>query len=539
MAAESSTGVPRRTHAAPNERNTVGEPACAVTPCVVCLLRQALRDEGVSEELASTDLQVNVVGVRTEDSVSDKFDDHIYLIVRQLGSAARDAFEARVTDALRDAWRREFPGWSESTRIVACSADRATWVVFHASITTDPGLDHGLEFQIDARSRALSKARRSLGEKRQALDRGGIKKARERALRGAVAQLETSVSKLEGEVAHLQRRADAVRANQIQTGESASGLEEGRAMLATGDLVRSFRLGIHHQTPQKFGRSHTALVSESVPSVRHYYGATLEKRRGVANAAGGSSPPPWTVRYWYSDGKPPRDEPEDTTIAEGPDDTLIIRSAAGTEPLLPHDAFGVAAMSAGVNIHRAHKVRLAASGGLELGAGGEPSRVGDYSEGCQTFPSFAGFSAFIRMIAVSKQFGCAANGRSECARLCPSAAGEGLSAGEAAVVEKLGWIGVAQAARADKDHPPSPSVKSGLDQYCAAASAAAGVLRSSQAKVKTAKRIEAEHRAGHERRPASAAVMKRWQVALGRLEAAQSALVSAEATVASLSPPMD
>ncbi|RJS14752.1 hypothetical protein DRW03_34400 [Corallococcus sp. H22C18031201] len=152
--------------APPNTPFVVQEPRCVKAPCLVCWLRArvAVSPSTAGATFSTTPLQLNLVGVRSEDSLSNRFDDVMVVFFQLLPSSSRAAFEAAIEEELQADMATRVEEMARAAngcfRTVACS-QQGLWVVGLFTVTTDPGFEdspEALEAQRAKYQRALAEA---------------------------------------------------------------------------------------------------------------------------------------------------------------------------------------------------------------------------------------------------------------------------------------------------------------------------------------------------------------------------------------------
>ncbi|MBJ6764913.1 hypothetical protein JGU66_29465 [Myxococcaceae bacterium JPH2] len=319
--------------APPNTPFVVQEPRCVKAPCLVCWLRArvAASPTTAGATFSTTPLQLNLVGVRSEDSLSNRFDDVMVVFFQLLPSSARAAFEAAVEEELRADMAARVEEMARSAngrfRTVACS-QQGLWVVGLFTVTTDPGFEdspEALEAQRAKYQHALADAEakaKRLGAEEPALTRA---RAEARAARTA---LLTKVKKgmvpaapvlpeAVGEIAaptrdrlsldaflraveqrlgelraarEVQRthpswveRTEAALAKKVEENEARKGhlptfqyhkgwVEQGRAILPVGHYPDAYRFYLHKAgTPEGFPRATVALAVPAIEAGTRVY----------------------------------------------------------------------------------------------------------------------------------------------------------------------------------------------------------------------------------------------------------------------------
>ena len=467
------TGGPATIKVVPGTPMTVA-PGCQVSPCFVCTLRSTieealLRHPGYKVELRRRieerekklqqarerqqkkmkarkgkgapplpppppleepkipdPLELHIVGLRRENSVSDTFDDRMVDFCRLPTGAEAGKIKEAAESLLAplEAAAKEVPA---SVRTISCSG--APWLVGLFTISTDPGLKTTLA-EIDQKIEAA----------RQKADRS--KSARDK------------------------KRLEVAEAQKIKLTDQNVLLEEGweqedRGMMLPGYFPNAYTYRIHHGSGKHFASdtSLTALTTGGVPalrmfSVRHVrrnprkFLASRRRVQELKSESGSRAfetleaflvvrqePPAKgddekgkkgkkrkvAPRMWIAEVQVPSNK---ETIALQDDDVLLLRGTAG-----------------GTNIHRAHNVSLPA-GAKRLKGGASSAKVSTWSEGCQVFPDWQSFNFFITLCAVAKRWKCASEyhvgpDKPECAIL-EASEGDALGSGEQALVAAFG-----------------------------------------------------------------------------------------------------
>lgn len=124
------------------ESTIVLDPCSHGNPCVVCWLRERVaKDPETSYQGFHTgELELNILGVRRRDSVTDRFDDFMVVFFKPVTPEHKPAFEQVIEQDLRDDWKKVFGKSAKHTKLVPCTKDQSSWVVSIYPLSTDPGL---------------------------------------------------------------------------------------------------------------------------------------------------------------------------------------------------------------------------------------------------------------------------------------------------------------------------------------------------------------------------------------------------------------
>ena len=313
---------------APVCTNVLAVPRCEGpedSRCIVCQLELAIRrapETAWAAEAAVPNpepLHLNVIGLRRENSLSDRFDDALAACFTLPRPEDFDAVKSRLKEMLDDL-EKAAGAEKERSRVVRCSRF-GTWVVGFFTITTDPGLsarksdiahaDKQLEAakknkdelqkleqdELPAAKKDFADTSQAVAEesKRRPRAAGALEKAQtafeaaNRRLKkanarhkqlGTLADADKSISKLEKQKQALQDRyadlqkedgkADKEEALEVTTDDDATTglLAEGRAMIPAGFYPHAYRLGIHRNTDLRNG--HPALRVGTMLGLRVY-----------------------------------------------------------------------------------------------------------------------------------------------------------------------------------------------------------------------------------------------------------------------------
>lgn len=136
--------------APPDTPFVVQEPRCLKEPCLICGLRKTVADTPATKGVtfAVTPFQLNIVGLRSEDSLSNRFDDlmavFFQLLPPESGPAFAKALEADLLEDMRGCLQELKKTPLGGFRYVACS-QQGLWVVGLFTVTTDPGFEDSPE----------------------------------------------------------------------------------------------------------------------------------------------------------------------------------------------------------------------------------------------------------------------------------------------------------------------------------------------------------------------------------------------------------
>jgi len=355
----------------------------------------------VDQPVLPPPLELHIVGLRREHSLTNAFDDQMVVFCRLPTAEEMKKIEAAAGPLLQPL-EEAFKQVTDNVRVVCCSS--VAWLVALFPVSTDPGLKavlQDLDAKIAATKKAVDDAKAAhAGQKR-------------------IAAAESKLASAEKSKAELSRKNVLV---------DGGWVVEDRGMMLPGYFPDAYKFGIHHGHGEHFAKdtSLTALTTGSVPALRHVSGRYIRSRPGkfggvarmveeLRTASGTRSFEATEARLVLGPGpeedtkgeasaptkgkkgkKPPRlwnaeiEIPSTKEkIAVQDDDYLLLRMTAG-----------------GTNIHRAHNVKLPASG-QRLQGGAPSDKVASWSEGCQVFPDWKDFNFFITLCAVAKRWRCA------------------------------------------------------------------------------------------------------------------------------------
>jgi hypothetical protein len=114
--------------------------------------------------LGSVPLELHLIGLRREGSISDEFDDCMLVVTRLPDAETLEQVKKAVEPELLDALQRAAGGAPQAVRVVSCSG--GVWLVGKFAISTDPGLAARKE---DLRS-SLALIEKQIEENRTALE---------------------------------------------------------------------------------------------------------------------------------------------------------------------------------------------------------------------------------------------------------------------------------------------------------------------------------------------------------------------------------
>jgi hypothetical protein len=313
--------------------------------CVICTL-DGLRKKDFDYQrrapgLASGPLELNLIGLRRFDSVSDRFDDRMVVAFKMLPPEQKERFEGGIGGDALDMLKRAAGDKKAKLKHVDCRRRGGKWVAAIFEISTDPGLtgtakqdalkaydgftqaialkDKALEttktaikaaradieHKEKAREAATGKANKDLKKEIRQLKRmlGEPKlgkKAQKKTLIGQADKLERERAGLEAKAKEAKAKADAsaFAKSKHQTtikqgpnkGETKAidrgGLHNGRAWMAPGRYEGVYRLGTHkgvRKDPKKFkpkglAGCHIALRIGETNGLRLFNGAFLKSK---------------------------------------------------------------------------------------------------------------------------------------------------------------------------------------------------------------------------------------------------------------------
>jgi len=471
----------------PNVTATLQSGGCETTPCFICWLRKRVAEspETKAATFSDTPLQLNLVGVRKETSLSDAFDDKLVVFFRVLAAEQQQAYEKAVEKDLRDSLESCLGKVSQVVKLIPCS--KGLWVAALFHISTDPGLlerrgdleskASKLQQQVDAANEqldALRKEQKTVDER--------LPKAQEdmKAAKGATAKkkLQKEVGRLEARKKSLPRKQKGLEKKAKELGKQKATVEakinshddspkefeisegnegwllEGRALIPPGHYADKYTFFIHKIADSKAFSKDTSLVALTVGflegmriySVEHVCQNAKNfqglKVRQVKKASGEElrlSDDSVTLEL-----KKSANGETEAFYKQGETSTKL---AAGDRVLLKESV-------GGSNVHRAHNAKLQEDGTLS-GSGNAAGRVDKWSWGCQVFPLFNEFNVFLRLCAISKRWHCVAKGKQAAEDACARRAvgtDEKRGPGEEALVKRFGEDFVNAAADLHKDN---------------------------------------------------------------------------------------
>lgn len=325
---EDLLSTPWSVDVAPVCTNVLAVPRCEGpedSRCIVCQLELAIRrapETAWAAEAAVPNpepLHLNVIGLRRENSLSDKFDDALAACFTLPRPDQFDAVKSRLKEML-EPLEKAAGKETKRSRVVHCSRHGA-WVVGFFTITTDPGLaarksdiaHAGKQLEdaravkdevqkleqdeIPAATQEFADTSKALEEesKRRPRDGGALAKAKTafekanlrlktanarhkklgtlKAADKSISDLEKQKKSLEDRYAELQKQkedgsADKEEALEVTTEDGPGLLVEGRAMIPAGFYPRAYRFGTHRETDLING--HPALRVGSMLGLRVY-----------------------------------------------------------------------------------------------------------------------------------------------------------------------------------------------------------------------------------------------------------------------------
>ncbi len=244
-----------------------------------------------------------------------------------------------------------------------------------------------------------------------------------------------------------QAALDASDHSLVQMSEGHAGwLAQGRAQIAPGIYAGEYRFGVHHDGAEKIHHGHVAMTVGYIQGFRYYSVGNLltlakkifaerekEKKRHQdaedkakkaaekANKPAPAAKPVPDGSYAWADDRivvARHYGPGGKRKFDGKSATLELRESAdgksyeaylhenGSETKLGADEdVIVRAQIGGTNLHRAHNAGV--KNGKPWYDHVEPGgRVGDWSEGCQTYRQYKYFNEFIRLCQISKRWRC-------------------------------------------------------------------------------------------------------------------------------------
>jgi len=353
------------------ESTVVLDPCSHGNPCVVCWLRErvAADPETSYQGFRTGELELNILGVRRRDSVTDRFDDFMVVFFKPVAPEHKPAFEQTIEQDLRDDWKKIFGKSGKHTKLVPCTKDGASWVVSIYPLSTDPGLtDLPEEKAAKAKktseqdvqnkqtaatdaSKKLEQAEAKVAAKQSAYDalpadpppnpavkpkKGApkspkaqalaelneakaelakVKKAKEKA-DGALKTAKETDAKNETTLASEQEKAKSKPPIAVLGDGTEGGLAVGRGMMACRSYPNEYTFYIHHAgSPSAFPKGHVALTVGMIPDGYRAYSVSLIKSASweaeakrvnhVAVAVGGSTESRAVVGELFVGGQKP------------------------------------------------------------------------------------------------------------------------------------------------------------------------------------------------------------------------------------------
>jgi hypothetical protein len=326
---------PAREISAPanTESTIVLDPCSHGSPCLVCWLRKRIADDPETsyQSFRTGELELNIVGIRRRDSVTDKFDDFMVVFFKPVVPEHRQNFERVIEQDLRDDWNKIFGKSAKRTKLVPCTKDRASWVVAIYPLSTDPGLTElpeekaakakkASEKDVQDKQAAATKADKELAEaKEQAkakqaaydelppdeppdpmvkLKKGAPKSPKAQALAAAkAAQAKVTKAEKAKKAADAELKTakdtDARNATTLASEQEKSksqppiavlgdgtegGLAVGRGMMACRAYPNEYMFYIHHAgSASMFPKGHVALTVGMIPDGYRAYSVSLVK----------------------------------------------------------------------------------------------------------------------------------------------------------------------------------------------------------------------------------------------------------------------
>jgi hypothetical protein len=492
----------------PTATQTVLRTTCATHPCLVCWLAARIAESGDAPgwKLVAEPLHLNIVGCRQESSISDSFDDAMVALCRVLPPDQRGEYERAVEQEIRDRLRELGHG---RARLVPCTAPetKGLWLVaVYQHVTTDPGLEARRD---DVYAEKVAKARKARdanekqisdldgkiaakGEEKRKKEEAAGKPDKKRAaelkkLDVEIGKLERDKEKREGNREKLEKDLAQAEAKQAEMQEQRD--EEGEIRTRdggrTGWLAQGRAIvnpGVHQDEykyfPHKWLKGHVAITVGFIYYARRLYTAgkirtDLASWREADDERTRKNPNDKAHFQWEGDGISVAEltpfEGQEEEFAEGAarvivretietlDDgstrranQAVLVSKDGRERALDdRDMVVVRARVGGTNLHRAHNVKLV-NGRVAGEATIQGAKVGNWSEGCQTYRSPEEFDEFLRLCAVSARWRCTRQdpsriGAHDCRILKPNPPeAEELSDGENKLEEFFGRATVAE-----------------------------------------------------------------------------------------------
>lgn len=474
----------------PNTPATLSTAGCDANPCFICWLRQRVKEAPSTQNVTFSDtpLQLNLMGLRLESSLSDQFDDALVVFFKLLEATKLAEFEKAVEQPLRENLEKVFAANPEQVKFIPCS--KGLWVAAKFQISTEPGMAERRELlrraltqqeQAIAKNKAgtdklneeftavkkrLPTAEQELATAKTNKDKKAITRlakevadlmGKQKSLPPRIATLEKQGTELEARRVTLETKftaADKVNNDNPDLFELNEGTEgwydEERAILPPRHYADAFTLFIHKTASAATFHKNTSMVAlttgyldaSRIFSVRRIcaerVSTFLDKNRVVRQVRSVKG----KDRLFHDDSVTLELKKNSAGVMEAyykengaltalaPEDQVLIKVPLGDKDIK---------VVGGTNLHRAHNVELLPDGTLQ--GSGSQWRVDGWSEGCQVFPNFDEFNLFIRLNAISKRWLCASKsaraGDTECALLEASDKDE-RGAGEQALVKRFG-----------------------------------------------------------------------------------------------------
>ncbi|NMO17697.1 hypothetical protein HPC49_22135 [Pyxidicoccus fallax] len=126
------------------------ESRCLKAPCLICELRKVVKGTAATKDVkfATAPLQLNIIGLRSEESLSNRFDDVMAVFFQLLPPESGPAFEKALEPELLEDMKSRLSDLKKrplgSFRYVACS-EQGLWVVGLFTASTDPGFEDSPE----------------------------------------------------------------------------------------------------------------------------------------------------------------------------------------------------------------------------------------------------------------------------------------------------------------------------------------------------------------------------------------------------------
>lgn len=312
------------------ESTIVLDPCSHGNPCLVCWLRERVaKDPETSYQGFRTgELELNILGVRRRDSVTDRFDDFMVVFFKPVTPEHKPTFEQIIEQDLRDDWKKIFGKSTKHTKLVPCTKDGALWIVSIYPLSTDPGLTDlpeekaakakkASEQDVQKKQTAATDASKTLEQanakvtakqatydglqadpppnpavkpkkgapKAQALaelneakaELAKAKKAKEKA-DGALKTAKETDTKNGTMLATEQEKAKGKPPIAVLGDGTEGGLAVGRGMMACRSYPNEYTFYIHHAgSPSAFPKGHVALTVGMIPDGYRAYSVSLVK----------------------------------------------------------------------------------------------------------------------------------------------------------------------------------------------------------------------------------------------------------------------